>query len=308
MKISIIIPTYNEEQDIRGTLNSLCALDYDDKEIIVVDDSTDCTPTIVKSFAKNGVKLIRPGGGGRCEARNKGIWEANGEIVCILNADVRPAPDFLQRIERHYNNGADYVLVDSHVSNQNDLFARYIECRGKIRSKRRKDPNWPEWTEGFSCRRDLAMKIGGFPVGYPIPISAGEDGYFGSKLRKSGAKKIVDFTIIVEHVAPSSLKEYWYIRKGRGAGSVQVHRYLDKWSYLRILLWNMLKTIKTILFFITLIPALYICWQASIFSYKKHTDILPFFYAWFIENVAFHVGEWQAIIEVMEKENNVNKR
>ncbi len=53
-----------------------------------------------------------------------GILEARGEIVAVLNADVRPAPDFLARIVPHYERGADFLLVQSEVSNQDDLFAR----------------------------------------------------------------------------------------------------------------------------------------------------------------------------------------
>ena len=128
MKFSIIIPTYNEEHDITETLEALLKLDYPDKEIIVVDDSTDRTPDIVRGYTDHGVRLIHPGGGGRCEARNLGIREAAGEILVILNADVHPRPDFLRRLVPHYEQGADYVLVLGKVSNLDNLFARYIGC------------------------------------------------------------------------------------------------------------------------------------------------------------------------------------
>jgi glycosyltransferase involved in cell wall biosynthesis len=49
MKFSIIIPTYNEERGIGATLEALLSLDYPDREIIVVDDSSDRTPEIVGS-------------------------------------------------------------------------------------------------------------------------------------------------------------------------------------------------------------------------------------------------------------------
>ncbi len=105
MKFSIIIPTYNEARDIVATLESLLALDYPDREIIVVDDSTDRTPEIVRGYAAQGVRLIHPGGGGRCEARNLGIRKASGEVVVLLNADVRLPADFLRRLACHYQRG-----------------------------------------------------------------------------------------------------------------------------------------------------------------------------------------------------------
>ena len=60
MKFSIVVPTYNEENDIAGTLDALVALDYPDKETVVVDDSTDSTPTIVGRYAAQDVRLVRP--------------------------------------------------------------------------------------------------------------------------------------------------------------------------------------------------------------------------------------------------------
>ncbi|MGB8990655.1 MAG: glycosyltransferase [Desulfobaccales bacterium] len=61
MKFSIIIPTYNEEHDIAETLESLLRLNYQDKEIIGVDDSNDRNPEIVRQFVPLGVRLIHQG-------------------------------------------------------------------------------------------------------------------------------------------------------------------------------------------------------------------------------------------------------
>jgi glycosyltransferase involved in cell wall biosynthesis len=61
MRFSIIIPTYNEERDIAATLEALLGLDYPDREIIVVDDSSDRTPEIVGGYARQ--VFLPPGGG-----------------------------------------------------------------------------------------------------------------------------------------------------------------------------------------------------------------------------------------------------
>jgi glycosyltransferase involved in cell wall biosynthesis len=308
MKFTIVVPTYNEEKDIVETLDALIALDYDDKEILIVDDSTDSTPKIVKSYENKGVQLIHPGGGGRCEARNLGIKQATGEIVCILNADVRLPSDFLQRIAFHYENGADYLLVGSQLSNRHDLFARYIGCVGDSRFNQFTDTSRMEWTEGFSCRKEVALKAGLFPTDFVVPIYAGEDGFFGTGLRQSGAKKVVDFSIVVDHVAPASLSEYWSIRKGRGMGSAQIHRFVDKWSFTRIIIWNSLKTVRTFIYSITLIPALFFCWKVTRYSDRKAADLFPFLYAWLIEKLAFHTGEWQATFQIIKKEKKHGTR
>ena len=54
-KVSIVIPTYNEENDILQTLNYLDSLEYENYEIIIVDDSSDSTPQIIKSFKSNKI-------------------------------------------------------------------------------------------------------------------------------------------------------------------------------------------------------------------------------------------------------------
>ena len=307
MKFSIIIPTYNEEHDIAATLEALLRLDYQDKEIMVVDDSTDRTPDIVRGYAGQGVRLIHPGGGGRCEARNLGIRNAAGEIVVILNADVHPRPDFLRRLAPHYEQGADYVLVSARVSNLDELFARYIGCVSDA-TYGSDDYDWMNWTEGFSCRKDIALKAGLFPSGFPVPIVAGEDGFFGENLSKAGGRKVVDLSVVVDHVAPGSWAGYWHSRKERGTGSAQVHRFLDKWSFSRIVAWNLLKTCRSVVYALTLAPALLFCARAARHSPRGNADLLPFLGAWIVEKVGFHLGEWRATFQIMRKEKALLRR
>lgn len=303
MRFSIIVPTYNEEHDIVQTLESLVALDWPDYEIIVVDDSTDRTPDIVRGYADRGVSLIIPAvREGRCGARNLGIMAATGEVVVVLNADTHLFPDFLRRIEPHYVAGADYVLVRSVVENIDDLFARYVESSG-IALFYGQDPELMEWTEGFSCRREMAIRAGLFPTGYAVPICAGEDGFFGTNLRKLGARKKVDLDIVVTHVAPAPFGEYWNIRKGRGQGSPQIRRFLQKWSFFRVGLRASIRVVYTCFMTATLLPMLLVCFRYASVSPRGLRDLLPFCWAWLIEQVAFSVGEWQSLLRIYRTEH-----
>lgn len=304
MKFSIVVPTYNEERDIGATLDALLELDWPDVEILVVDDSTDSTPDIVCTYADRGVHLVRPKEPeGRCGARNLGILQSNGEVVVILNADVRLPSGFLNQLASHYVDGYDYVLVRSQVENIDDLFARYVECVGVVEHYRT-DPSWMEWSEGFSCRRELAIRAGMFPVGFVVPICAGEDGYFGKNLRKLGARKKIDLNIVVRHVAPATLSEYWRIREGRGRGSPQIRRFLQRWSFTHMTAWATLRLVKTALWSGLMVPMLYLNYQAARESPRGMRDWLPFCYAWLIEQIAFHVGEWRSISQIYYAERS----
>lgn len=92
-RISITVPAYNEEREIRATLESLLALDYpaDRREIIVVSDaSTDNTDGIVRTFADRGVKLIRmERRSGKTAAENIAATQLTGDIVVNTDASIR---------------------------------------------------------------------------------------------------------------------------------------------------------------------------------------------------------------------------
>ena len=126
LKFSIITPTYNEEKDIRETLESFLRLTYQNKEMLVVDDSSDKTSEIVKEYATRGVKLIDGPRRGCCEAVNLGIENASGDIVINADADVRLPENFLEKLAETYEVGADWVLVDSKVPNTKSVYSRFV--------------------------------------------------------------------------------------------------------------------------------------------------------------------------------------
>ena len=308
MLFSIVIPTYNEEKDIRRTLSKLISLDYPNKEIIVVDDSTDETPNIVKEFSSHGVFLVRPSvRKGRCEARNLGIKKSKGDIVVILNADVLLPRDFLKNLAKHYNAGYDSVTVLCEVKNMSNLYARYVglhyfrKLSDGIFEKRKSSLNGIFWSEGFSVRRSILNQSSLFPSGFPIPIEAGEDVRFVDELRQLGCKGIIDDGIVIQHIAPSSFSEFWRVRKGRGAGTPQVRIYLDNWSFIKLFSVLFLKLAIRLLKIITLVPGfLYASKLARLSPQKsKLLEALKLYWCWLIEQAAFSVGEFKSFFNVL---------
>lgn len=106
MKISIIIPCYNEEATLGSALDAVLALDAP-KEIIVVDDgSTDNTREIAERYAtrEDVVLLTLAGNRGKGYAIRQALELASGGIVVIQDADLeydpREIPDLVAPIER----------------------------------------------------------------------------------------------------------------------------------------------------------------------------------------------------------------
>ncbi len=93
MKISIIIATKNEEQNIERLLTSLKKQTFKDFEIIIVDNfSKDKTLKIAQKYTKNTFKS----GPERSAQRNFGLKKSNGSYILFLDADMEPEESVLK--------------------------------------------------------------------------------------------------------------------------------------------------------------------------------------------------------------------
>jgi glycosyltransferase involved in cell wall biosynthesis len=85
--VSVIIPAYNASAWITETISSVLEQDFNDYEIIVVNDgSTDETADVIASFGDK-VKCIHKKNGGQASARNAGIKIAKGKYIAFLDSD-----------------------------------------------------------------------------------------------------------------------------------------------------------------------------------------------------------------------------
>jgi cellulose synthase/poly-beta-1,6-N-acetylglucosamine synthase-like glycosyltransferase len=101
-KVAIIVPCWNEEKTVHGTIASILALDYpeDKLEVIAVDDgSTDKTWEELLQYKDHPrVRIYHKENGGKHTAINFGIDNTDAEIVGGLDADSFVAPDALRRM------------------------------------------------------------------------------------------------------------------------------------------------------------------------------------------------------------------
>lgn len=104
MKISILVPVYNEEQTINIVLNTLLTLKLPcNKEIIVIDDgSTDKTSMYLERLKrknKSNIKIIRHKvNKGKGKAIQSGIKEATGDYLLIQDADLEYDPSDIEKL------------------------------------------------------------------------------------------------------------------------------------------------------------------------------------------------------------------
>jgi glycosyltransferase involved in cell wall biosynthesis len=94
--VSVIVTTYNHEQHIAATLQSVLDQAYRDYELIVVDDgSTDGTGDRVSAFRDERLRLVRQENQGVAASRNTGIQQARGQLLAFLDGDDLWEPDKL---------------------------------------------------------------------------------------------------------------------------------------------------------------------------------------------------------------------
>ncbi len=87
MLVSVIIPTYNRAGLISDTLDSVFDQDFDDLQVIVVDDgSTDDTVSVLAPYM-NSITYIHQENMGAGPARNRGIEQARGQYIAFLDSD-----------------------------------------------------------------------------------------------------------------------------------------------------------------------------------------------------------------------------
>ena len=86
--LSIIIPSYNHELYIGEAIHSVVNQTYQNWELIIIDDgSKDQSVNVIKKFRDSRIRLIEQENQGAHNAINRGLKEANGEYLAILNSD-----------------------------------------------------------------------------------------------------------------------------------------------------------------------------------------------------------------------------
>ena len=130
--VSVIIPTYNRENTIKESIDSVLNQTYKDIELIVVDDgSTDGTAGVVGSIKDGRLKYIQQENGGACVARNKGVSMARGEYIAFQDSDDTWSLDKLEKqvsvLENHTE--ADIVCCKTKCTRSNG--SHFTSLKGK---------------------------------------------------------------------------------------------------------------------------------------------------------------------------------
>lgn len=129
MKVSVIIPAYNEEVTVINSLNSLLKTSYKNVEFIFVDDgSKDSTVALVNQHfaALPNLKIFTKPNGGKASALNYGIQQSTADFVICIDADTQLKTDAITALMRYfYNEETAAVAGTVKVGNKNNLITNW---------------------------------------------------------------------------------------------------------------------------------------------------------------------------------------
>ncbi len=210
--VSVLIPAYNEESTIRMCVESVLSSDYPSFEVIVIDDgSTDRTAERIRDYVASGkIRYIWKPNGGKASALNRGIQEAQGEIIVYTDADSLFRPDTLQKLVRWFvSPRIDAVCGNDTPIHPTSALQKLLTITTHIGTgfvrRALSVLNVLPIISGNSgaVRKDLLEKVGGFTEIW------GEDLDLTFKLHKARARIVFDPEALVISETPKNLSTLW---------------------------------------------------------------------------------------------------
>jgi GT2 family glycosyltransferase len=201
LRLSVIVPVYNDEGALGPCLAALTASRPAGVEIIVVDDaSTDGSATVA---ARLPVRLLRlSANAGPAAARNYGARLARADILLFVDSDLIVARDTLNQVTQLFDERPDVAAVFGSydaspaatgiVSRYKNLLHHFVHQHGEAEAS-------TFWAGCGAIRRKVFEEVGGFDQArFRLPSI--EDIELGYRVRRAGHRILLDKTLQGKHL------------------------------------------------------------------------------------------------------------
>jgi cellulose synthase/poly-beta-1,6-N-acetylglucosamine synthase-like glycosyltransferase/peptidoglycan/xylan/chitin deacetylase (PgdA/CDA1 family) len=232
--VSVLIPAFNEEKVITGTVERILASTYRNLEVLVVDDgSRDHTAIIARSHFRDDarVSVLSIANGGKASALNVGLGKARGAVVVALDADTQFNPDTISRLVRWFGDpSVGAVAGNAKVGNRLNMITRwqaleYIVAQNlERRALSALDTLTVVPGAVGAWRRAALAQLGGFPLD-----TLAEDQDLTIAIQAAGYRALFDAGAIAWTEAPATVRGLAKQRFRWAYGTLQC-----LWKYRRI--------------------------------------------------------------------------
>ncbi len=239
--ISVVVCTRDRPESLLRTLSSVLEVEWNDLEVVVVDNApaTDGTRRVVDALDDRRLRYVREPAPGLSRARNRALVEARGEIVAFTDDDVVVDPGWLRALASGFARSRRVACVTGFVApaELETAAQAYFEAKVKwsaslrprlfdLDQNRGATPMFPydagELGAGanFAVRRSALAVIGSFDeaLGAGSPAEGGEDLDFFARVILAGCSLAFEPNAIVWHEHRRDTKSLRRQMHGYGAG------------------------------------------------------------------------------------------
>jgi len=235
--VSIIIVNYNGKKYLKKCLKSLERIDYDNYEIILVDNnSTDDSIEFVKNTYPSIIIIKLEKNYGFAEPNNIGAKNAKGNFLLFLNNDTEVTPNFVTELVKAAKTDKQIAICQSLLlkpSGEIDSSGDFLDTLGRAYSSKIKPKSIKEIlsARGASMlvKRNIFENLGGFDKEY---FASFEDVDLGWRSWIAGYKVIVVPSSIVYHSGGQTIKELSSVMSFHGVKNTLLLRLVNfEFSY-----------------------------------------------------------------------------
>jgi cellulose synthase/poly-beta-1,6-N-acetylglucosamine synthase-like glycosyltransferase len=307
--VAVLVPAYNEERVIGGTLAAMTRLEYPGPwRVLVLDDgSRDGTAAIVDAFAEHFPEIVRvvvPPGlpKGKARVLNHGLRLVTEECVAVFDADNRPEPDALRRLVEAMEampGAAGAVGYVRTVNASRNALTRMIALEFAVYQLIMQAGRWQLLRLGslpgtnMVVRRAALEAVGGWD-----PSALAEDMDLTVRLTVAGWLLPVEPTARTWEQEPETLR-VWYRQRTRWVqGNIQVLekmlRHRDWWRGRA--LWHTLQIVSVYLVFVALLLTSDAWFVLGLFRHLRVPARLPVLLMWFESFLVYAAQLWSAMV------------
>jgi cellulose synthase/poly-beta-1,6-N-acetylglucosamine synthase-like glycosyltransferase/peptidoglycan/xylan/chitin deacetylase (PgdA/CDA1 family) len=231
--VSVIVPAYNEKENIAATVRSLVASEHPVEVLVVDDGSTDGTAGIVEALRLPNVRVLRQANGGKPSALNAGIAHARHELIVMIDGDTVFEPATIGRLVAPFADPAvGAVAGNAKVASRRGLISRWqhieyvmgFNVDRRVYDVLRCMPTIPGAIGAF--RRGVLLEVGGVS-----DDTLAEDTDLTMAICRTGWRVVYEDSARAWTEAPATLGQLWRQRYRWSYGTMQ-----SMWKHRRAVL------------------------------------------------------------------------
>ncbi|GAA5193585.1 glycosyltransferase [Ferrimonas gelatinilytica] len=240
MKVSVIVPVYNDERRVKLCLQALLEQHFDGEYEILIIDNGSTPPLDLGRISDSRVRLLREQKPGSYAARNCGLAHATGSYIAFTDSDCLPQPDWLNALVKSLDRGIDMVAGEIRLFSANPEAPNAVECFDMLCGLDQREAvlrNHSAFTANLACRREVCEALGGFDG----RATSGGDVAFTQAAVKSGFRLEYNASMLVMHPARDSLRAHRQKLRRVVSGAYSLRHSESKFNrtfYWRSILWG----------------------------------------------------------------------